>query len=423
MSDETNTERFRRQYPSAGKVMLDHGDPVSAANAKKANQFVQEIGETRATLRSKLGDGGPLVKLEIDGAPGTNRERLKTLRYPNDLVTNPRRASYVQFWIKEVNSGTYNEGSDETNFIILQGASAAALQGVVSGGAGAIRDAVSDNAPDAVKEAAENTINLAQKVLGQGVDLLRSGLTITPPYTESQAYISLYMPDTLSTSFSSDYSAISLRNEVGPTVRKIRTTSQLAETAIGASGDLIDKIKGTSKEPALLEAVFNASQRIGTSQAFSSALLQGQGYAVNPQMQMIYQGIGMRSFSLSFIFTPSSATESEVVNDIIYHFKYYSSPELQNPKQSYINNLYMIPPSVFNVYFKINNIENAYLPKYGDCVLENMEVNYAPNGFSTHRDGAPVQTTLTLLFKEIESVHKHKLSKGFNEPQASGGLR
>lgn len=398
MLDETNAERFVRQYPSA-----------------PAKQFLEENKETRATIRTKLGVQGPLVKLEIDGAPGTNRERLKTLRYPNDLVTNPRRASYVQFWIKEVNSGTYNKGSAATNFIILQGASADALQGVVSSGAGAISNAVPDGAA--------NTINLAKNVLGQAVDLLSSGLTITPPYTESQAYISLYMPDTLSTSFSSDYSAISLRNEVGPTVRKIRTTSQLAETATGASGNLIDKIKTASKEPALLEAVFNASQRIGTSQAFSSALLQGQGYAVNPQMQMIYQGIGMRSFSLSFIFTPSSATESEVVNDIIYHFKYYSSPELQNPKQSYINNLYMIPPSVFNVYFKINNIENAYLPKYGDCVLENMEVNYAPNGFSTHRDGAPVQTTLTLLFKEIESVHKHKLSKGFNEPQASGGLR
>lgn len=398
MLDETNAERFVRQYPSA-----------------PAKQFLEENKETRATIRTKLGVQGPLVKLEIDGAPGTNRERLKTLRYPNDLVTNPRRASYVQFWIKEVNSGTYNKGSAATNFIILQGASADALQGVVSSGAGAISNAVPDGAA--------NTINLAKNVLGQAVDLLSSGLTITPPYTESQAYISLYMPDTLSTSFSSDYSAISLRNEVGPTVRKIRTTSQLAETATGASGNLIDKIKTASKEPALLEAVFNASQRIGTSQAFSSALLQGQGYAVNPQMQMIYQGIGMRSFSLSFIFTPSSATESEVVNDIIYYFKYYSSPELQNPKQSYINNLYMIPPSVFNVYFKINNIENAYLPKYGDCVLENMEVNYAPNGFSTHRDGAPVQTTLTLLFKEIESVHKHKLSKGFNEPQASGGLR
>lgn len=398
MLDETNAERFVRQYPSA-----------------PAKQFLEENKETRATIRTKLGVQGPLVKLEIDGAPGTNRERLKTLRYPNDLVTNPRRASYVQFWIKEVNSGTYNKGSAATNFIILQGASADALQGVVSSGAGAISNAVPDGAA--------NTINLAKNVLGQAVDLLSSGLTITPPYTESQAYISLYMPDTLSTSFSSDYSAISLRNEVGPTVRKIRTTSQLAETATGASGNLIDKIKTASKEPALLEAVFNASQRIGTSQAFSSALLQGQGYAVNPQMQMIYQGIGMRSFSLSFIFTPSSATESEVVNDIIYYFKYYSSPELQNPNQSYINNLYMIPPSVFNVYFKINNIENAYLPKYGDCVLENMEVNYAPNGFSTHRDGAPVQTTLTLLFKEIESVHKHKLSKGFNEPQASGGLR
>jgi hypothetical protein len=354
----------------------------------------------------------PLAKLASGGAPG-NKKIIQTLSYPRDLVTNPRRASYVQFWIKDVKSGTYNQGTDQTNLVVLGPNAAAAATQAIDG----------LEIPQGTPGLLTAGLEMVKSGAEQGIQFLQQGLTISPAYTESLAYISLYMPDTLSTSFSSDYSAISLRNEVGPVVRKIRTTSQLAEKGIGTEGNLIDKIKSLSNEPALVEAVFNSSQRLGTSQSFSSALLQGQGYAVNPQMQMIYQGIGMRSFSLSFIFTPSSAEESETVKNIIYTLKYYSAPELQNVKQSYINNLYMIPPSVFNVYFKINDVENVYLPKYGDCVLENMEVNYAPNGFSTHIDGAPVQTTLTLTFKEIESIHKHKLSTGYNDPQASGGLR
>jgi len=55
--------------------------------------------------------------------------------------------------------------------------------------------------------------------------------------------------------------------------------------------------------------------------------------------------------------------------------------------------------------------------------LENIDVNYAPNGFAAHTDGAPVQTTLNLQFKELEIVDRGRLQKGFqniNDPQ---GLR
>jgi hypothetical protein len=45
------------------------------------------------------------------------------------------------------------------------------------------------------------------------------------------------------------------------------------------------------------------------------------------------------------------------------------------------------------VDFLINSKQNIYLPKYGDCVLENIDVNYAPNGFAAFDSGAPVQTT------------------------------
>jgi len=81
----------------------------------------------------------------------------------------------------------------------------------------------------------------------------------------------------------------------------------------------------------------------------------------------------------------------------------------------------LIPPSLFNVSFMSQGKENPYLPKYADCVLEDIEVNFAPNGFAAHTDGAPVQTTLTLSFRETEIVDRARLQKGFNN--ADGGLR
>ena len=61
----------------------------------------------------------------------------------------------------------------------------------------------------------------------------------------------------------------------------------------------------------------------------------------------------------------------------------------------------------------------SFLPRYGDCVLTNIDVNYAPSGFAAHNDGAPVQTQLTLQFREIEVVTKDKLSEGFNADKNS----
>jgi hypothetical protein len=41
------------------------------------------------------------------------------------------------------------------------------------------------------------------------------------------------------------------------------------------------------------------------------------------------------------------------------------------------------------------------------------DVNYSPNGWASHADGAPVQTTLTMNFKEIELVDRKKIESGY----------
>ena len=127
---------------------------------------------------------------------------------------------------------------------------------------------------------------------------------------------------------------------------------------------------------------------------------------------MIYQGIDLRNFSLSFTFTPKSADESRQIDAIIKTFKYHFSPSLQAGAQTSSDSMFLVPPSLFNIQFMLNKFENKYLPKYGDCVLKNIDVNYAPNGWAAFDDGAPVQTTLTLQFQEVEILDKEKINSG-----------
>jgi phosphoglycerate dehydrogenase-like enzyme len=45
--------------------------------------------------------------------------------------------------------------------------------------------------------------------------------------------------------------------------------------------------------------------------------------------------------------------------------------------------------------------------------MENIDVNYAPNGFTTQSDGAPTQIQLTINFKEIELLTRDRIEQGY----------
>ena len=61
--------------------------------------------------------------------------------------------------------------------------------------------------------------------------------------------------------------------------------------------------------------------------------------------------------------------------------------------------------------------ENQNLNKISTCVLESMNITYGGDRFKTfdgNEDGAPpVETTMTLNFKEMELITKQRAEEGF----------
>jgi hypothetical protein len=45
--------------------------------------------------------------------------------------------------------------------------------------------------------------------------------------------------------------------------------------------------------------------------------------------------------------------------------------------------------------------------------ITGIDVNFAPNGWSTYSDGAPVQTTMTVTFRENALVDRNKIKEGY----------
>ena len=135
------------------------------------------------------------------------------------------------------------------------------------------------------------------------------------------------------------------------------------------------------------------------------------GRALNPRMELAFQSVPFRTFNFEFDFAPKNQKEVESVNKIMQLFKFHMAPDVSNEK-------YMITPSEFQIMYYYRDKVNTYLPKISRCVLQDMSVDYAPEGvfhtFKADAQGAmPVISKLTLTFSETEIMTKQTISEGF----------
>lgn len=130
-------------------------------------------------------------------------------------------------------------------------------------------------------------------------------------------------------------------------------------------------------------------------------------------LEVIYSSPELRSFRFDFMLYPRSEEEAVEVMNIISRFRFHQAPEyMQNS-----GGFFLIPPSEFDIKFYYNGQENPNIPKIQTCVLETIDIDYAPNGFSAYevpqetfpsegRTGTPVAMRLSLAFRETEIITK-----------------
>ena len=181
-----------------------------------------------------------------------------------------------------------------------------------------------------------------------------------------------------------------------------------AESNYNASYGKIGLLAAAASVP-ILGTIPNAIQGILGNEAVKVAM-QTMGYVFNPQEQVMFEGIDFRTFNMSFTLTPYSREEATQIKNIIQTFRKNAAPRIASGGIGF----FFVPPSIFEVTFMYNGAENPNINKLKRCVLTDVNVNYAPNGtWSTHDDGSPVQTSLTLSFKEIELVDRTAVEAGY----------
>ena len=139
------------------------------------------------------------------------------------------------------------------------------------------------------------------------------------------------------------------------------------------------------------------------------ALTQGQIY--NPNVELLYQGPQLRTFSFSFNFVPKNSGESGVVSQIIKEFKKWSAPGDPGDEG------FLSVPHVWDIVYggKVEGKMNKFKP----CALSNVSIqdNAGSNLHTTFEDGTPTLTSITLSFNEVDILtrkdHEDGGERGF----------
>lgn len=343
-------------------------------------------------VKTKVGQVGDAIKESFGPlAPLEANEENKSLRYPLDLGDTGQFPHTVQFicWKPAPQSV-----GDITNTVI---------DNVKLGGSKA---AEFIDTGETTPPVAENSlaVNRNQKYNSRLFDFSRR-------VEGDPQIISLYIPqqgpqDKFSnsldeTSMTDALGKLGLYTEAGSSLIKAWKSGSLKDIDGGAFVELIGGgALGVGENLGL----------IGNKETLVDAALASQGFARNPQFEVLYKGSSMRNFTFQWDLIPRSQEEADMIRSIVTALKYHASPSYTRNEGRYI-----VPPSYIDVKFLYQGSETNKLFKISTCQINLIEVNYTPLGdtFTSFSDGSATATQIFLGLTELEMMHKSLRQQGY----------
>ena len=232
------------------------------------------------------------------------------------------------------------------------------------------------------------------------------------PTVRLDTAIALYMPPTATFVDNANYTdtEIGAAAKAGMDIYADVMSGKSIATTVGNSLEQLGPALSEGLTKALLGAVGNIPGFGGMREAYEMAA----GTIIADRMELAFKGVAKRVFQFNFKMIPKSQQEADEIRKIIYAFRLNMLPEFKGGNRM---GRKLRVPSTFNIQYMYNGGENNYLQKISTCVLENCTVSYGGDRYRTftpNEIGAPpVETSLTLNFKEMELITKDRVFEGF----------
>ena len=181
----------------------------------------------------------------------------------------------------------------------------------------------------------------------------------------------------------------------------IEAAGSAAQTVAGAFGD---------NKKALAAVI------AGMAAGGQDLLTRTTGAIANPNMELLFNGPELRTFSFQFLLAPRSQEEAKTLIQILRFFKQGMAPIRTKSR------LFLKSPHTFQLsYRNSKGQDHKYLNKFKECALANFGVNYTPNGnYSTYEDGVMTAYQMTMTYRELNPIYNDDYGNSGSLPQEIG---
>lgn len=252
---------------------------------------------------------------------------------------------------------------------------------------------------------AETKRRQANSVPKQAVNIERA------PTKRTSTAIVMYMPASVSTSYNAQYTD----TQMGAV-----TAEALNAYEAFAAGNMrggLNEIKAMSGKMAesISALMLGTVGALPGFQGVREASEMRRGVVLSDRMELAFKGIDKRTFEYEFKMVPKSQEEANEIRNIVFAFKSNMLPEFAGSNRGGRS---LIVPNTFDIEYMWNGAENQFLHRISTCFLESMNVTYGGDSYKTYAgingDGAPpIETTMSLTFKEIELITRERVHEGY----------
>jgi hypothetical protein len=170
---------------------------------------------------------------------------------------------------------------------------------------------------------------------------------------------------------------------------------------------------GSDTQDAVRAAISGkALNALGSQVSAESVIARSTGQILNNNLELLFQGVNLRSFPFSITFSPRSPEESRVVKSIIKSLKMSMAPKAGEFSES-AQGIFLKSPDVFQLDYLRDGRNHPFLNSFKLAALTGMSVNYTNAGtYASYEDGTPVNIRMNLTFKELNPIYHEDYLQG-----------
>ena len=145
---------------------------------------------------------------------------------------------------------------------------------------------------------------------------------------------------------------------------------------------------------------------LGSNVSAKSVISRSTGQIMNNNLELLFQGVNLRSFPFTITFSPRDPSESQMVKEIIRRLKQSMAPKVGDMAAGAAGGIFLKSPDVFQLKYLKDGHDHPFLNSFKLAALTGMTVNYTNAGtYASYEDGTPVNLRMSLTFKELNPIY------------------